>query len=103
MRNCEFLPWCGCWIWMGAHSPQGYGVIRTAGKVMRVHRLAYSLFIGPVTQEQHVAHKHSCAARDCINPEHLMQLTRDEHTRYDFKWPLHNRNTFAIGSQRGSY
>src|SRR5262252_5484344 len=50
-----------CWLWTGAkQTPHGYGVIRIDGKTYRVHRLAWSWFVGPIPDGIEVCH-------DCPN------------------------------------
>lgn len=64
-------PNTGCWLWTRATSPKGYGVIAIDGKTFRVHRIAYELFIGPITK--HILHKLNCPNKNCFNPEHLYE------------------------------
>ncbi len=80
----------GCVIWTGAISPNGYGTIRTDSpnpKTIYVHRLAYELALGEITEKHDVHHK--CENKLCCNPNHLKICTRGEHmwnhTKYDQK------------------
>ena len=79
MANCDFLPWCGCWLWRAKLDKDGYGMI---GR-QRAYRASYEVFIGPIRPGYEIAHKRNCISKACINPDHLMQLTHMEHTRYD--------------------
>lgn len=58
-----------CRVWDGCKVSGGYGQVRSDGKQVRAHRLAYELATGVDPGRQVVHHK--CANRPCINPEHL--------------------------------
>lgn len=62
-----------CWRWTGAHMRKGYGQLWAAGKTMSVHRLAYELWVGPLSPDLDI--DHLCCVRDCINPAHLDAVT----------------------------
>src|ERR1044071_2384549 len=61
----EPIPECGCWVWMGAVSRNGYGKLSYG----RVHRIAYALIKGPIPPGLTLDHK--CRVRSCWNPDHL--------------------------------
>lgn len=67
----------GCWLWTGA-TIFGYGVIKTAGRMVRVHRLAYELEVGPIPQE--LTLDHLCRVRRCVRPSHLEAVTNRENS-----------------------
>lgn len=69
--------------------PSGYGVVAAIsdnGKrtLIAAHRVAYELFVGPLTKDLEV--HHVCGRRLCCNPEHLQALTDLEHKRADPNW-----------------
>lgn len=71
-RNVRFWryvqPAEGCWLWSGALSAAGYGVLNTKGKVEFAHRISFEIHFGEVGK-QHVRHK--CDNPKCVKPEHL--------------------------------
>ncbi len=74
-RNAE---WDGdCWIWQGEKRTGGYGYIEVGGKALRVHRVAYETFVGPIPDGLVVMH--SCDRRDCIRQSHLSVGTHKDN------------------------
>ena len=58
-----------CWIWNKTSNDKGYGKTKVHGKTVRVHRLSYELYVGPIPEGAIVHHK--CSTTSCFNPEHL--------------------------------
>jgi hypothetical protein len=86
----------GCWLWRGAKRGPGYGGIGHQGKMVRVNRLAWEVWRGPIPEGKWVPHvPHAvCGNRNCINPEHLKlgdvkQNTLDSIA--DGTWKQNNR------------
>jgi len=71
----------GCWIWQGATSANGYGVIRgdTGRQLTSPHRVMLEHRLGPIAAGLHV--DHLCTARRCCNPDHLEAVTPVENDR----------------------
>ena len=69
LTNYEPIPEAGCYIWMGAALPSGYGTIRRKGKTLYTHRVAWEDAYGLIPKGLSVLHH--CDTPACINPHHL--------------------------------
>jgi hypothetical protein len=72
----------GCWLWGGYVYPNGYGYThQRVGlgefKAAYVHRFAYELLVGPITNQL----DHLCRVRNCCNPSHLEDVTARTNVR----------------------
>ena len=70
-----------CQVWSWATDGKGYGMLAHEGKVLLAHRAAYELVNGPIPSglELH----HTCDTPLCVNPNHLLAVTRIEHMTLD--------------------
>lgn len=67
----------GCWEWSN-RDKDGYGIIKIKGKNIRVHRVIYEHFVGPIPDD--LQPDHLCRNRACSNFEHLEIVTARENT-----------------------
>lgn len=72
------IPECGCLVWMGQLSKDGYGRIKIDGKSYMTHRISYELENGPIPEG--LTLDHLCRVRSCRNAAHLEPVTMRENT-----------------------
>lgn len=68
----------GCWIWQKTKDRKGYGKMASGkpgarGRPVHAHRVAYELFVGPISAGLSVCHH--CDVPACVNPAHLFTGT----------------------------
>jgi len=92
-RNAVRLPFSGCWVWVGAADPLGYGRIGMQGKAKLAHRISYQHFVGEIPVGLEL--DHLCRVSACINPNHLEPVTRKVNTDRGICAETH-RKRFAL-------
>ncbi len=71
-----------CWGWNGAINSDGYGITERRYKA---HRWFFELHRGPIPAGKHL--HHVCENKRCVNPDHLMIVSRPEHVRLTLNNP----------------
>ena len=69
----------GCWEWVGARVPDGYGQLWDGSRLVSAHRWSYEFHVGDVPDGLQL--DHLCRNRWCVNPWHLEPVTSGENTR----------------------
>jgi len=64
----------GCWLWVGATSNRGYGVIRKDKRLIFAHKLSYQYANGEM--KKGLVTDHLCRVKSCVNPKHLEAVTQ---------------------------
>lgn len=68
--------WDGCWYWTGSKLPSGYPHLTYNNASVYAHRLSFE-WAGGILEEGAVLTQ-SCEHRDCVNPDHLDQVSYQE-------------------------
>ncbi len=113
MRN-RHVTAIGCWEWTSRRDRGGYGkVVVSKGprserrsRTLRVHRVAYELYVGPIPDGLVI--DHLCRNRACFNPDHLEPVTNHENllrgaaarTHCLRDHPFDQINTYWLNGQR---
>lgn len=80
LRNLEGTSEPGaCLLWAGKKNQGGYGEIQHGKRVWKVHRLMWTLIVGPVPDDVEVCH--SCDTPACVRVDHLFLGTHLQNMR----------------------
>lgn len=66
-----------CWPFLSSIGRTGCGRFYYRGKCHDAYRIGYTLLVGPIPDGKHL--HHTCENRICVNPAHLIPVTRREH------------------------
>jgi hypothetical protein len=77
--NAKYVPEpnSGCWLWLGALMPNGYGRFEMHRFDEYAHRASWILHRGAITDGLYVLHK--CDIPSCVNPDHLFLGTQQDN------------------------
>ena len=68
-----------CWLWTGNITPDGYATFTVDDRLVRAHRFAYELQVGPIPDRLVI--DHLCRNRACQNARHMEPVTNAENIR----------------------
>ncbi|MFB7736235.1 HNH endonuclease [Streptomyces sp. NPDC056112] len=66
-----------CIVWTASYTGSGYGGFWNGTRLVRAHRFAYELLVGPIPEG--LALDHLCRVRRCVAPAHLEPVTPREN------------------------
>ena len=69
----------GCWEWTGGVTTAGYGELMINKQMWYAHRLSYTENKGNIPNGYQI--DHTCENKKCVNPDHLIALSPQEHNR----------------------
>lgn len=89
-------PKTGCWIWLGAKSPLGYGRAwdADAGRVRVAHQIIFEREYGPIPEGLEL--DHLCRNPECVRPHHLEAVTHAENMRRYASATCHERWRWGV-------
>lgn len=87
----------GCWLFGGSKNTWGYGQISYRNKRWMVHRLVYTLKIGPIPPDGDHGRSilcHTCDEPACVNPYHMWVGTEKDNMKdaaRKKRWPRQHK------------
>jgi len=88
-----------CWLWKGG-TIGPYGRFYWKRETERAHRLAFRLWVGPLTPGLHVCHR--CDTPLCVNPDHLFGGTNEDNHRDKIRKGRQAKGEAASGGRKGT-
>ena len=88
----------GCWLWTASRTPSGYGQFFVDGRIIGAHRVAYTLYVGPIEPGLHVLHR--CDVPACVNPAHLFAGSAADNLRDMTRKERHGRMVLTAEAVR---
>ena len=88
-----------CWEWTACKSSDGYGQFKLHTKMLKAHRVAYTLAKDEIPDGLIV--RHTCDNPACCNPDHLILGTHADNTADMYK-RKRNRNRQAKGEDNSN-
>ena len=76
----------GCWDWTSYVNKKGYGII--SGK--KAHRVSWEFYNDKKIRNGYEIH-HKCENKKCVNPAHLQEMTKSEHSSLSNKGKIGQR------------
>lgn len=90
-------PNSGCWLWDAGVSDRGYGRFRVGNRTLRAHRFSWEIHNGALSNELELDHR-VCRLKCCVNPDHLVPCTPQEHKLQPDTPPLFQKHVAcAVG------
>lgn len=88
----------GCLIYKGSRTRRidRHPRVRFNGRKVQLHRVIYEEKYGPIPNGKEV--HHTCENKSCINIEHLVALTKDEHRKIHMKSKCHRGHEYEGNS-----
>jgi len=93
LRKIQFTD--TCWLWVGPFSEYGYGRVTIEYKTLNSHRVAYKVAYGDIQPGMHLDHvvARGCNNRNCLNPNHLEEVTVKINTLRAFEKCVNKKKT----------
>lgn len=92
----------GCLLWKGSVDYNNYPLMFYFGRTRRVYRVLYRICFGTEIPTDIEAH-HTCKNRKCLNMEHILFLTEQEHYTMEYKETslFCSKGHFVVGENAG--
>jgi len=89
----------GCWLWIGARYPNGYGAMSFLGKVVPAHRAGWMIANRVMEFPEGMYACHSCDVKLCVNPDHITPGTPSENSKHAWRSRREGKKTQEVAPQ----